>query len=69
LLLPEKRCIVVSCFIDLFAERPKGETRLAALGQLAVRMFGLNLLAAAEFQRCFDRWAKQRKKSIIVIPD
>ncbi len=69
LLLPEKRCIVVSCFIDLFADRPKGETRLATLGQLAVRMFGLNLVGAAEFQRCFDRWVKQRQKPIIVIPD
>ena len=69
LLLPEKRCIVVSCLIDLFADRPNGETRLAALGKLAVRMFGLNLVGATEFQRCFDRWMKLRQEPIIVIPD
>jgi hypothetical protein len=32
-------------------------------------MFGLNLVGAAEFQQCFDRWMKQKQEPIIVIPD
>lgn len=69
LILPEQRCMVVSFLIDLFWPRPMAETRLTELKQLAVRMFGLNVVGSAEFQRCLDRWVNLKRNPIILAPD
>jgi hypothetical protein len=65
---PETRCVVTSGFLDLFAARPEADARLPALRQLVSSIFGLNVVGAAQFKGCFDRWVNQRREPIIVVP-
>jgi tetratricopeptide (TPR) repeat protein len=67
LLAPERRCLLVSLFVDVFSDQPQPEARLSRIKHLVVRMFGLNLLGADEFQRCFDRCVAQREKPLILV--
>jgi transcription elongation GreA/GreB family factor len=60
--LPETRCVVLKAFLDTFPNDPPTRTLLASFKRQCAQLFVFNIVAAADFNRCFDEWTRNRLK-------
>jgi tetratricopeptide (TPR) repeat protein len=60
--LPETRCVVLKAFLDTFPNDPPTRTLLASFKRQCAQLFVFNIVAAADFNKCFDEWSWNRLK-------
>jgi tetratricopeptide (TPR) repeat protein len=60
--LPETRCVVLKAFLDTFPNDPPTRTLLASFKRQCAQLFVFNIVAAADFNKCFDEWTRNRLK-------
>jgi hypothetical protein len=60
--LPKTRCVVLNAYLDTFPNDPPTRTLLASFKRQCAQLFVFNIVAAADFNKCFDEWTRNRLK-------
>ena len=64
-LLFQKKSLIIRAFLDALWANPAAHDLVRALRPMSSRLFGLNVVAEAEFNAAFDEWLRSLNRPAV----
>ena len=64
-LLFQKKALIIRAYLDALWANPSSHDMVLALRPMSSRLFGLNVVAEAEFNTAFDDWLRSVNRPIV----